>query len=123
MALEDEKFKGVLKHKSDLSNHEDGLKQKLEEFVEFDPLLDIEHFQLVGGERQESWSSYGGSDCKKQSSDFFLQPINSSPSLHSYDWACQFKVSVENEVRALSRFDQTHGLIKKLHWKAQIDER
>lgn len=52
-----------------------------------------------------------------------MQPINSSLSLHTYEWKGQFMVSVENEVQTLSRFDYTHSLIEELYWKAQVEER
>lgn len=91
--------------------------------MESNPIYDLEHLQLVGGERQESWSSYGGSDCKKQSSDFFLQPISNSPSLHVHEWEDQCKVSYGEEVQALSQFDRTNSLVEDLYWKAQFEER
>lgn len=43
-ALVDEKFKEVLKFKSDLPLHVANCKQRPEELVEYDPLHDLEHF-------------------------------------------------------------------------------
>lgn len=65
---------------------------------------------MVGGERLESWSSYEGSEDKKQIYDFEMQPISNSPFLHINEWKGQFMISIEDEVQVQFRVDRTHSL-------------
>lgn len=94
---------GVLEYKFDLRMHGADYKQRFREFVEFDSHPNVEQCQQEGDEGQESRDSQGVTDDKNESSDFYLQPISSSPSLHTYEWEGQSMVSIENEVQTLSR--------------------